>query len=68
MMAAAENSALNAAQSISAKTMSSSETGAFKMPSQVRCICIREKAEYNPSKVAASAALAAMLPEARKLT
>ena len=42
MMAAAEINALNAAHSISAKTMSSSAIGAFMMLSQVRCTCMRE--------------------------
>ncbi len=40
-----ENSAFSAAQSISAKTMSSSSTGAFRMLSQVFWTCIREYAE-----------------------
>ena len=45
--------------------MSSSATGAFRMPSQVFCTCMRENAEYSASKVAASIALTATLPEAR---
>ena len=37
--------ALKPAHSISASTTSSSPTGAFMMPSQVFCTCMREKAE-----------------------
>ena len=59
------NSDLKAAQSISASTTSSSCTGAFMMPSQVRCTCMREKAEYSASKDAAFIALMQMEPLAR---
>jgi hypothetical protein len=65
MIAATENRLFSAAHSISANTMSSSAMGAFMMLSQVFCTCMREKAEYSDSKVAASAQLTAMLPEAR---
>ena len=59
------NKDLMAAHSISASTMSSRPTGAFMMPSQVFCTCMREKAEYSASKVAAFMALMQMLPLAR---
>ena len=58
-------SALKAAQSISASTTSSSRTGAFMMPSQVRCTCMREKAEYKASNEAAFIALMQIEPLAR---
>jgi hypothetical protein len=45
MMAATENRLFNAAQSISANTMSSSAIGAFMMLSHVFCTCMRENAE-----------------------
>jgi hypothetical protein len=64
-MAVTVNSALKAAHSISASTMSSSRTGAFRMPSQVFCTCMRENAEYSASKDAACMALMQMLPLAR---
>ena len=48
---------LKAAHSISASSTSSKRTGAFMMPSQVFCTCIRENAEYNASNVAAFIAL-----------
>jgi hypothetical protein len=64
-MAVTVNSALKAAHSISASTTSSSRTGAFMMPSQVFCTCMREKAEYSASKLAAFIALMQMLPLAR---
>ena len=64
-MAVTLNSALNAAQSISAITTSSKRTGAFMMPSQVFCTCMRENAEYRASKVAAFMALMHMLPLAK---
>ena len=65
MMATTVNSALKAAHSISASTTSSSRTGAFRMPSQVFCTCMRENAEYSASKLAAFIALMQMLPLAR---
>ncbi len=45
MIAVTVKNALNAAQSISASTTSSRPTGAFMMPSQVFCTCMRENAE-----------------------
>ena len=57
--------ALNAAHSISASTMLSSPTGAFRMPSQVFCTCMRENAEYKASKLAAFMALMQTEPLAR---
>jgi hypothetical protein len=65
-MALTVNKDLNAAHSISANTTSSSRTGAFRMPSQVFCTCMREKAEYKASKVAAFMALMQMEPLAKK--
>ena len=59
------NSDLKAAQSISAISTSSSCIGAFMMPSQVRCTCMREKAEYSASKDAAFMALMQIEPLAR---
>ncbi|KAF1071389.1 MAG: hypothetical protein GAK39_01331 [Variovorax sp.] len=56
---------LNAAHSISASTMSSSPTGAFMIPSQVFCTCMREKAEYSASNEAAFIALMQIEPLAR---
>ena len=44
-IAAHENSAFIAAHSISAKTMSSSATGALRIESQVFCTAMREYAE-----------------------
>jgi hypothetical protein len=44
-IAAQENSALIAAHSISAKTMSSSATGAFRIESHVFCTAMREYTE-----------------------
>ncbi|MCY1368433.1 hypothetical protein D9M69_554120 [compost metagenome] len=65
MMAVTENSALKPAHNISASTTSSRLTGAFMMPSQVFCTCMRENAEYSASKLAAFIALMQMLPLAR---
>ena len=59
------NSDLKAAHSISASTTSSSRTGAFMMPSQVRCTCMRENAEYSASNDAAFMALVHMEPLAK---
>ena len=64
-MAVTVNSALNAAHSISASTTSSSVTGAFMMPSQVFCTCMRENAEYSASKLAAFIALMQIEPLAK---
>ena len=59
--------ALYAAHSISASTMSSRLTGAFMMPSQVFCTCMRENAEYSASKVAAFMELMQMEPLANRM-
>ena len=64
-MAVTVNSALKAAQSISASSTLSRLMGAFMMPSQVFCTCMREKAEYSASKLAAFMALMQMEPLAR---
>ena len=64
-MAVTVNSALKAAHSISASNTSSSPTGVFKIPSQVFCTCMREKAEYSASKLAAFMALMQIDPLAR---
>ena len=65
MMMVTENSALKPAHSISASTTSSSCTGVLRMPSQVFCTCMREKAEYSASKLAAFMALMHTEPLAR---
>src|SRR6266511_4090299 len=44
-IATPESTLLEAAQASSASTTSSRSTGAFMMASQVRCTCMREKAE-----------------------
>ena len=59
------NSALKPAHSISASTTLSRLTGAFMMPSQVFCTCMREKAEYSASNDAAFIALMQIEPLAR---
>src|SRR5687768_4841027 len=64
-MAVTAESDLKPAHSISASTTSSRLTGAFMMPSQVFCTCMREKAEYSASKEAAFIALMQMEPLAR---
>ena len=64
-MAVTVNSALKAAHSISASTTSSRLMGAFMMPSQVFCTCMRENAEYSASKLAAFIALMQIEPLAR---
>ncbi len=64
-MAVTVNSDLNAAQSISASTTLSRLTGAFMMPSQVFCTCMRLKAEYKASNEADCMALMQMEPLAR---
>src|SRR5436305_10519416 len=65
MVAVTVNSALNAAHSISASTMLSRAIGAFMMPSQVFCTCMRENAEYSASNDAAFIALMQIDPLAR---
>jgi hypothetical protein len=50
-MAAVETTAFDAAQTHSANTTSSSDSGALMIASQVRCMCMREKAEYIASKL-----------------
>ena len=64
-MAVMVKSDLKAAHSISAKSTSSKRMGAFMMPSHVFCTCMREKAEYSASKVAAFMALMQMEPLAK---
>jgi len=61
-MAAVDITALVPAQIHSANTTSSSEIGALMMPSQVRCTCIRENAEYMPSNDAVNMALWQTIP------
>ena len=56
---------LNAAHSSSASSTLSRLTGAFMMPSQVFCTCMRENAEYSASKLAAFMALIQIEPLAR---
>ncbi|OIQ64726.1 hypothetical protein GALL_537210 [mine drainage metagenome] len=64
-MAVTVNRDLKAAHNISASTILPRLTGAFMMPSQVFCTCIREKAEYSASKLAAFMALMQIEPLAR---
>ena len=53
---------LVAAHTHSAKTTSSSETGALMIASHVRCTCIRENAEYIASKEEVNIALWQTMP------
>src|ERR1700704_3136778 len=64
-MATPERKLLLVAQASSASTTSSSSTGAFMMASQVRCTCMREKAEYMDSNVALFIVLEHTIPAAR---
>ena len=64
-MAVTVNTALKAAHSISASTRSSRPMGAFMMPSQVFCTCMRLNAEYSASKLAAFMALMQIEPLAK---
>mgnify|MGYP002682756376 CR=1 FL=1 len=61
-IAVVDISALVAHQAHSASTTSSSAIGALMMPSHVRCTCIRENAEYMPSKLAVNIALWQTMP------
>ena len=61
-IAVVDITALVAAHIHSASTTSSSEIGALMMPSQVRCTCMRENAEYMPSKLAVNIALWQTMP------
>ena len=54
--------ALVPVHSHSASITSSSDTGALMMPSHVRCMCMRENAEYMPSKLAVNIALWHTMP------
>ena len=53
---------LDAAQIHSANRTSSSDSGALMIASQVRCTCMRENAEYMPSKEAVNIALWQTMP------
>ncbi len=64
-IATPESTLLEAAQASSASTTSSRSTGAFMMASQVRCTCMREKAEYMDSNVALFIVLEHTTPAAR---
>src|SRR6266702_173592 len=64
-IAAPESTLFDAAQASSASTTSSRSTGAFMIASQVRCTCMREKAEYIASKVALFMVLEHTTPAAR---
>src|SRR5690242_16383006 len=57
--------ALLAAHSHSPATTSSSDSGAYINASQVFCTCMREKAEYSDSKVAAFMVEAHSVPAER---
>ena len=65
-MARPERKLLLVVHASSASTTSSSCSGAFMMASQVRCTCMREKAEYSDSKVALLAVEKHTVPAARK--
>ena len=67
-MAVPENSDLVAAHTSSPATTSASPSGVLRMASQVFCTCMREKAEYKASKVAAFITEAQTVPAARKAT
>ena len=64
-IAAPENSDLVAAQNSSPATTSASPSGVLRMASQVFCTCMREKAEYSASKLAAYMLEEATKPAAR---
>ncbi len=66
MIATPDSTALLAAHSTSPSTTSPSVSGACMMASQVRCTCMREKAEYIDSKLADIITLEAVVPAARK--
>ncbi|OIQ75709.1 hypothetical protein GALL_426230 [mine drainage metagenome] len=57
--------ALLAAQVSSPSSTSSSDVGVTRMASHVFCTCMREKAEYSASKLAAIITLMQMAPDAR---
>ena len=61
-IAVVEITAFEPHHSHSASTTSSSAIGALMMPSHVRCTCIRENAEYMPSKLAVNIALWQTMP------
>ncbi len=61
-IAAVEITDFVAHQIHSASTTSSSAIGALMMPSHVRCTCMRENAEYMPSKLAVNIALWHTMP------
>ena len=61
-MAVVDITDLVAAHTHSAMTTSSSETGALMIASHVRCTCMRENAEYMPSKLAVNIALWHTMP------
>ena len=62
-----DNRLLDVAQVSSPNITSSSVIGAFRIASQVRCTCIREKLEYSTSNVAAFIVLYAIVPAARNV-
>ncbi len=61
-IAAVEITAFDAAQTHSANTTSSSDSGALMIASHVRCMCIRENAEYIASKLDVNIALWQTMP------
>ena len=67
-IASPESTLLEAAQTSSASTTSSSSIGALVIASQVLCTCMRENAEYIASKVALFMVLDQTMPAARKAT
>src|SRR5919201_4428996 len=63
---APENHALLAAQTISAATMSSMVSGAYRIASHVFCPCMREKPENIDSKDAVNIVAEQSVPAAKK--
>ena len=63
-IAVVDTTAFDAAQIHSANTTSSSDSGALMIASQVRCMCIRENAEYIASKLDVNIALWQTMPGA----
>ena len=61
-IAVVDITAFDAAHIHSANTTSSSESGALMIASQVRCMCIRENAEYIASKLDVNIALWQTMP------
>ncbi len=61
-IAVVDTTAFDAAQIHSANTTSSSDSGALMIASHVRCMCMRENAEYIASKLDVNIALWQTMP------